>query len=388
MKNLNINKNLLFKVTDEDIIEKLKENPNSKFYLGIDPTGEGIHIGHLIPIRLAIELLQNGFHGFLLIGGFTGSIGDPTDKSETRKKLNEDSTNMYSKIIFDDINRIFEPYKDKIIFVNNKDWLDKLSFSDFLNISYHVSINRKISLETFSNRLKENLNLSSAEFMYPDMQMIDFLHLFNNFGCNIQIGGCDQWGNVSYGTHYVRKITQNKNIYGLCTPLLVANGKKISKSEGKPPFIKDPFSIYQHCIRVSDDTLIQLRDIFLPDFNLSENHKENREIIAKEVLKISYPNNYNALLNKIKEDSENIFYKDIDEIPEDLLTEYNLNENLDIISIINNLDNSISKSEIKRKLSENAITINNEKTNENKYLSNGKYKIKIGSKIVFCIYIK
>ena len=165
--------NLIQIVSDDKFYEM---SSVGKFYLGIDPTGR-IHIGHLISIKLCLDLLEKGFDGILLIGGFTGKIGDPTDKLEARKKLTNTIAQSFSTLIYEDLYRIFENYRDRIIFVNNKDWLDTMTFSEYLNISYNISVNRKLNLETFSNRLSKNLPLSVAEFTYPDVQMIDFLHL-------------------------------------------------------------------------------------------------------------------------------------------------------------------------------------------------------------------
>lgn len=375
-----MNRKLFHIVSDENFWNK----KSGKFYLGIDPTGEGIHIGHLIPIKLCLELLSNGFQGILLIGGFTGGIGDPTDKNEARKKLKEDDTSKYSQTIFNDIHRIFKPHLDKIIQVNNKDWLNKMTISDYLSVSYNISINKKLHLETFDNRLRNNLPLSGSEFMYPDLQMIDFLHLYNTYGCNIQIGGQDQWGNISYGVHILKKITKNDEIFGLCTPLLTSNNKKISKSEGKPPFIKDPFSIYQFCIKMSDEILIQMKDIFLPDLNLDGDHKKSRQAIAKSVLQIGYPEDFENMYQKAEEDSQNMFYQDINEISDDYFEKF---ETTDVINIINTLNNSLSKSELKRKIQQGGITVNGTKISENIILENGKYKIKLGESNVFLICI-
>jgi tyrosyl-tRNA synthetase len=377
-----MNKKLFHIVSDEAIFQE----KHGTFYLGIDPTAAGAHIGHLISLRLGIELLNNGFQGIILIGGFTGKIGDPTDKTEARKKLNTDQASDFGNHILNDIKHIFEPYKEKITYVNNKDWLDQFTLSDYLNLSYHISISRKIHLETFDNRLRNNLNLSGAEFMYPDVQMIDFLHLANNHGCNIQLGGQDQWGNISYGVHYVKKITDRDDIYGICTPLLTSNNKKISKSEGKPPFLKNPFDLYQFCMQTTDDTIQQMYDIFLPNITLdNDNIQVNRKKIAHEIISIAHPKYFQEIFDKIESDSQLLFYEtNIEKIPNHLLQQV---KPTDVISIINELDNNISKSELKRKISEGAVSINGVKILENVELNNGKYRITLGSKRVFCIII-
>lgn len=371
--------NLIDQCSDSSIVN-LK---TGKFYLGIDPTGEGIHIGHLIPIKLAITLLEKGMTGIILIGGFTGQIGDPTDKNECRKKLDENATNNFSSGILKDVQTIFQPFEKQITFVNNKDWLDSFKLSEYLNISYHISVSRKLHLETFQNRLSKSLSLSNTEFIYPDIQMIDFLHLFNVYNCNIQIGGADQWGNIAYGVHYVKKITSSKDIYGVCTPLLLSKGKKISKSVGSPSFVNDAFSLYQHCIQMSDETIHQLYGIFAQDALRAESHKIDRENIILEIFRISYPMDFIIKFKDCQNKTMSIFNKDITSVEDELFKETNSDTIINIIHICN----SWSKSEIRRKLSENAISVNGDKITDNIILIQGKYKIKIGQKNIICVNI-
>lgn len=376
-----MNKDLLFQISDENFLNE----KSGKFYLGIDPTGAGLHIGHLIPIKLALTLLERGFDGVILIGGFTGQIGDPTDKNEARKKLEAEDTQKFTQGILGDIYRIFSPYKNQIVYRNNKDWLDSMSLSSYLSLAYNISIVRKLHLDTFDKRIKQNLSLSAAEFLYPDIQMIDFLHLCTQENCNIQIGGADQWGNISYGVHYVKKITRREDIFGLCTPLLTSNNKKISKSEGNPALASDPAALYQFCIRSNEDVFIQMCNLFDPSIlTRDSDHQSRRKSLVREVLRLCYPVDSDRIFTKIDAEAEAIFFQDIEQIPENLLFCTAVN---DILTVIHSINSSISKSEIKRKISENAVTVNGVKISENQTLSQGKYKIKIGAKMVFCIKI-
>lgn len=367
------NSNLFKIISDDDFFRKFAENGKNKFYLGIDPTAPGVHLGHLISIKLGIELLKHGCEAIILIGGFTGKIGDPTDKNEARKKLEDDAAEDFSQGILSDLKEIFRNYK--VNFVNNKTWLDKMTMSEYLNISYNISIARKINLETFHKRITNNLPLTGAEFMYPDIQMIDFLELNRLYGCNIQIGGADQWGNISYGVHYVKKITKQENIFGLCTPLLTVDGVKVSKTDLNPPFVNNPFNLYQFIFKLPFEAIGKLRDFFCENENISDS-SESRHMVIKSIFKVAY-RDFEEKFQKVKEQSEQMFYAELSDIDDMLFHQTQMN---DLLEILSNMDD-ISKSEIKRKMKEGALLINNNKAFENLQLDKGKYRVKIGKKV-------
>jgi tyrosyl-tRNA synthetase len=353
-------------VSSEKILDHFNDG---KFYLGIDPTAHSIHIGHLIPISLCIDLLQRGMSGIILVGGFTGQIGDPTDKNETRKVLESQVIKNNSSGILNDLKRIFKPYENKIIFVNNIDWLSSMNMSEYLSLARYISVNKKVNLDTFKRRLDNNQHLSLSEFMYSDLQMIDFLHLYKNYKCNIQVGGQDQWGNISFGVHYVKQITGDENIFGICTPLLLDNGKKVSKSDGKPAFLSSPFDLYQFLYRLSDNAMYEMCALFQVE--------ENREILINKIFSIVYPDESQDILKNTVEKSNLIFKSNINSCPDELI-QYLESDKLSKILYKCNLVKSIS--DAKRQISQGAVYVDNIKEMEDILFNNGKFKLSVGSK--------
>lgn len=358
-----INKKLLY-------IHNLNENiTNLTFYCGIDPTGPGIHIGHLIPLKLAIELIKINCKPIIIIGGFTGMVGDPTDKTQQRQKLDQNTINENIKYIKQDLERIFQPY-GSITIVNNYDWLSKITFLEYLDMGYYISVNKKLGMDTFKRRINTNTHLSMSEFSYSDLQMMDFLHLYNNYGCNTQLGGGDQWGNIAFGIDCLKKITKDQNIFGICTPLLTNNGKKVSKSEGKPPYLKNPEFIYDFVINLPDTTCFEMQSLFIP-----ENSEQNPIQLKQDLIKYFINLYHNeGTYEQIYEKNQQKFYTNLENIKE-----FHQLESDKIINIISKLSNR-SITQLKQNLSENAIKINNEVINENTKLLQGQYKISIGKK--------
>lgn len=248
-------KHAINNITNEDFWN-LK---NGTCYFGIDPTAPAMHIGHLISIKILLDLYKKGFKIIILIGGFTGQIGDPTGKLETRQQLNNSITEKNAEGLISELKKIFQ---DRALFVNNKDWLDHMTLKEYFSLIGSNSVNHKLKQETFANRLKENKNLSLREFCYPDIQAIDFYILNQKYGCNIQLGGADQWGNIAFGVSFVQSLIKDQ-VFGLCTKLITdEKGEKLGKSTGKPPFMNNLFNVYQYFINSSSLYLDQLAELF------------------------------------------------------------------------------------------------------------------------------
>ena len=149
------------------------------------------------------------------------------------KKLKKNIIKDNTQLLLQDFKSVFQKYKQQVIFVNNKDWLNNMSLSDYLSLAYYFSVNNKLKFSTFKNRIEQSLNLSMTEFIYQDLQLIDFLHLYREYNCTVQVGGGDQWGNISFGVKNVNKITAKDHFYGICTPLITDNQQdKIGKKPG------------------------------------------------------------------------------------------------------------------------------------------------------------
>lgn len=257
-KKISISPQQIFRISDENFFK----NNIGPFtvYLGIDPTAQGIHLGHLIPLQLCIDLVLQGCKLIILIGGFTASIGDPTDKLQVRTKLENKTVIDFSAGILKDLKKILEPYNNQVIFVNNNDWLEKFSIRDYIEkLGYIVSIKNKLNLDTFAKRMNDpKLSITMSEFLYPDLQLLDFIFLNEKYGCNIQVGGGDQVGNVFWGVSHLNALLKTQKVLGICTPLLVNNGQKVSKTDKIAPFLSQPENLYHFCLQLSDETASQL----------------------------------------------------------------------------------------------------------------------------------
>lgn len=348
-------------------------------YLGIDPTGPGIHIGHLIPLILGLKMLKEGHELILLIGGFTGGVGDPTDKNQQRQKLDNEYIEENSKHIEEDLKNLFKDYKDKIKVVNNAHWLGKMALTEYLQIGYSISVNRKLHMDTFKRRIETHSHLSMCEFAYSDLQMIDFLHLYREYNCNTQIGGGDQWGNIAFGIDCVKKITGDNNIFGICVPLLTSGGKKVSKSEGKPPYIRDPQLVYDFILNIPDETAVELFELLIEHKCKPSDPRELKHELIKHIIFL-YHHDEN-LYSKIHEENQKRFYASTEEQEEFL--PYKTDK---LLNILNNIT-ELSLSDLKRNLKGNAIRVNDQVQEESIMLSPGKYKISLGKKQHFFVEI-
>ena len=205
-------------------------------YCGVDPTGDSLHVGHMIPYLMMRWFQRCGHKPIVLLGGVTAMIGDPTGKDESRKQLTEDTTHQNAesiKTFFDKIIN-FDATKDMpaAMLVNNADWLRDLNYVDFLrDYGKHFSINRMLSMESVKQRLDREQSLSFLEFNYMILQGYDFLELYRSQNCKFQMAGSDQWGNIIQGVELARR-TEQAELFGLTAPLLTtASGKKMGKTE-------------------------------------------------------------------------------------------------------------------------------------------------------------
>lgn len=248
---------LFFATTSEDFEEYL-ENNKVTFYLGCDPTGDSLHVGHLVTYLVAKRLQEHGHHPILLVGGATGQIGDPKQQGE-RKMLSIDITNQNVLKLKKQVQEIF--HFDTI--VNNLDWTINMSVLDFLRTyGKEFNVNYMINKETVKARLETGI--SYTEFSYQILQALDWYHLYKEMNCTVQIGGQDQWGNMTAGTDLIRKKEgSDTKVYAMTIPLILKpDGTKFGKSEsGKSVWLdKDktsPYEFYQFWINLPDSDVIK-----------------------------------------------------------------------------------------------------------------------------------
>jgi tyrosyl-tRNA synthetase len=241
--------------TDAQRLSSLMSESPVTFYIGCDPTGASLHIGHMVPFFAYRHLREAGQKGIALIGGGTARIGDPSGKSEMRKMLNYDELDANAASISAQLDRFIGFDGDNARAVNNKDWLAGLNYIDFLReIGSHFSVNRMLSFEAYKMRLETGL--SFIEFNYQLLQSYDFLELYRHYGCRLQIGGDDQWGNIVAGVELIRRV-EGAEAFGMTFPLITtADGKKMGKTEKGAlfldPRITSPYDFFQYWRNVQD----------------------------------------------------------------------------------------------------------------------------------------
>jgi len=242
--------------TDADALSKLMDSAPVTFYVGCDPTGPSLHIGHMVPFFAFRHMREAGHKGLALIGGGTARIGDPSGKSEMRKMLSYEQLDANAASISSQLDSFLGGFDGETAqTVNNKDWLANLNYIDFLReIGSHFSVNRMLSFEAYKMRMETGL--SFVEFNYQLLQSYDFLELYRRHGCRLQIGGDDQWGNIVAGVELVRRI-ESAEVYGLTFPLITtSDGKKMGKTEKGAlfldPAITSPYDFFQYWRNVHD----------------------------------------------------------------------------------------------------------------------------------------
>ena len=242
--------------TDEAALRERMGRESVSFYVGVDPTGPSLHIGHLVPVYAMAHLHRAGHRPILLMGGGTAKIGDPSGKTEMRPMLSSDEINANILRIEPQLGRLIDLNDPRVITANNAEWLEGLAYIDFLrDIGRHFSVNRMLSFEAYRQRMEKGL--SFLEFNYQLLQSYDFLELYRRHNCVLQIGGDDQWGNIVAGAELIRR-ADGGEAYGLTMPLITrSDGKKMGKTEKGALFLDaaltSPYDFYQYWRNIADD---------------------------------------------------------------------------------------------------------------------------------------
>lgn len=258
---------LIYQQTDEAGIEELLNKEQVALYCGADPTADSLHIGHLLPFLTLRRFQEHGHRPIVLIGGGTGMIGDPSGKSEERVLQTEEQVEANVQGISQQMHKLFEFGTDKgATIVNNKDWLGQISLISFLrDYGKHVGVNYMLGKDSIQTRLEHGI--SYTEFTYTILQAIDFGHLNRELNCKIQVGGSDQWGNITSGIELMRRMYGQTEAYGLTIPLVTkSDGKKFGKSESGAVWLDaektSPYEFYQFWINQSDEDVIKFLKYF------------------------------------------------------------------------------------------------------------------------------
>ncbi|MDU3146599.1 tyrosine--tRNA ligase [Staphylococcus sp.] len=258
---------LIYQQTDEQGIEDLLNKEQVTLYCGADPTADSLHIGHLLPFMTLRRFQEHGHRPIVLIGGGTGMIGDPSGKSEERVLQTKDQVAKNVEGLSAQMHKLFEFGTDKgAVLVNNKDLLSQISLISFLrDYGKHVGVNYMLGKDSIQSRLENGI--SYTEFTYTILQAIDFGHLNRELNCKIQVGGSDQWGNITSGIELMRRMYGQTEAYGLTIPLVTkSDGKKFGKSESGAVWLDaektTPYEFYQFWINQSDEDVIKFLKYF------------------------------------------------------------------------------------------------------------------------------
>ncbi len=397
-------------------------------YVGIDPTADSLHIGHLVSVMMLYHFQRCGHKPIALLGGATGMIGDPSGKSQERNLLDLETLRHNQHCIQQQLSK-FLNFEDQApnsaLLVNNYDWMNQFSFLDFIrDIGKHITVNYMMAKDSVKKRLSgEGEGMSFTEFTYQLVQGYDFLYLYQHHHCKLQMGGSDQWGNITTGTELIRRKASGEAFALTCPLITKADGGKFGKTEKGniwlDPEKTSPYAFYQFWLNCSDvDSKKYIRIFTLLNKEeietLEKEHDEAphlrilQKALAKELtIRVHSLDDYNQALNA----SEILFGKGTSETLSSLdeATFYSVFEGVpqfdvkkdDImspISIVDFLTDKAavfpSKGEIRRTLKENALSINKEKIDENYQISttsliNNKYiLVQKGKKNYFIINIK
>ena len=391
-----------YQCTDEIGLLKYLNEKSRNAYIGFDSTAPSLHVGSLLQIMCLRLLQKHGHRPIVLLGGGTTRIGDPSGKEETRKILSE----KHIEININNIKKVFKIFlktnnpKLKPIFVNNYTWLSKLNYISFLrDIGRHFTINKMLSFDSVKLRLEREQSLSYMEFNYMILQAYDFYELNKSNKCNLQIGGSDQWGNIVNGVELIKR-QSGIQAYGLTTPLItLASGAKMGKTEKGAVWLnKDmlsPYDYWQFWRNTDDRDVIKFLRMFT---DLSLNEIDNIKDNNINELKILLANHATKMLHGKKEAEES------EKLAKNTFKENSSGENLpgikvendilskNIVELISFVNKNISKSEIRRLVKSNAIKIDNQNINDEKYIidlnlfkNKGFVKLSIGKKKHFKI---
>ena len=390
-------RNYIEQMTHPKEMEELFSKESVPFYIGIDPTADSLHVGHFVSLMVASHMQKCGHKPIILVGGGTAIIGDPSGKTDMRKMLTQEDLEHNVKCLKKQIAKFvsFEGENAAII-VNNADWLCDLKYIDFMReIGSKFSINRMLAAECYKNRLETGLTFFEMGYML--MQSYDFLHLYNTYGCKLQMGGNDQWSNIIGGVELIRKIGKDDS-YGLTFKLLTTKeGKKMGKTEKGALWLSQektsPYEFYQYWRNIEDEgvynalcmlTFLPMDEVKRLSSLKDENINEAKKVLAFEVTKLIHGEE-EAL--KAEEATKALFegQGSIDNMPSIKLE----NPNCSLTEAIVLAGIASSKGQAKTLISQNAISLNDEKITDISYtlsdkdFSDGYAILKKGKKVFF-----
>lgn len=366
----------LEQATHEDELRELfsKDEPIT-FYIGMDGTADSLHLGHLVQIMVIMNMQRAGHKPIVLLGGGTTQIGDPSGRNDMRKLMGTSDIDENLVRFKDQVSRFIDFSDDKALLLNNADWLNELSFLPFVrDIGVHFSVNRMLSFDAYKNRIDSGLTF--FEFSYMLMQSYDFLHLFREYGCNLQFGGNDQWANIISGAELIRKV-EDEQAYAMTFKLLTtADGIKMGKSmKGALWLDKDktsPYEFYQYLRNCDDRDVIKFMKVltFIPMDEIRELEKlegqeinKAKEILAFETTKIVHGE---EAAKNAQEASHKLFEEGIqsESLPTTEFNSSEFSEGMGLLNLLTTIGLTKSNGEARSLIQQGGILVNDVKVGE------------------------
>lgn len=372
-------------IGEEELIEKLKQGKMLNVKLGLDPSAPDIHLGHTVVLRKAKQLQDLGHNVIIIIGDFTGRIGDPTGRSKTRKQLTNEEVKENAKTFCEQVFKVLD--KDKTTVRFNSEWLGKMSFEDVINLAATTTVSQLLTRNDFSNRFNNNQPIGLHEFFYPLMQGFDSVAI----DADIEIGGTDQTFNVCMGRTLQKQNGKELPQTILMMPIIegLDGIQKMSKSLGNHIGInEEPEIMFKKCMEIPDNLIIRFCELvsaFNPDeikvfkekLDNGENPRNIKLILAKHIVELFHGKENAEIAEKFFQDA---FQKNKtpDNIPE---LKTNVNIFNELIPLLTENNFSKSNSDVRRLLKQGGVKLNNEVLNDvNKEIKNGDV-IKLGKKV-------
>ncbi len=398
--------------TEEHLLSEMRSA-----YIGFDPTADSLHIGSLVPILVLAHFQRCGHKPYALVGGATGMIGDPSGKSKERNLLDEEALAKNQEGIRRQLAKILDFDSDAenaAVMVNNYDWMKDFSFLDFIrDVGKHITVNYMMAKDSVKKRFatdaQENEGMSFLEFSYQLVQGYDFLHLFRERGLTLQMGGSDQWGNITTGSELIRRIAGQK-AFALTSPLITkADGTKFGKSEGGnvwlDPLRTSPYKFYQYWLNTSDEDAENFIKIFtflsqaeiqelIEQHQAAPHQRILQKKLAEEITTLVHSKQDlenaviasqvlfgNSTAKELKALDEKTFLEVFDGVPQAEIAKERFEEGLDMVAALAAETGFLkSNGEAIRALKQNAIAVNKEKVDDAYRISetdliSGKYVI-------------
>jgi len=365
-------------------------------YVGIDPTADSLHIGHLVAVIMLRHFQLAGHRPFALIGGATGMIGDPSGKSAERNLLDEATLRHNQQALKEQLSRFLDfdnASENSAVLVNNYDWMKDFSFLDFIrDVGKHITVNYMMAKDSVKKRLSSEAKegMSFTEFTYQLVQGYDFLYLYQNHGCTLQMGGSDQWGNITTGTELIRRIGGGKGFALTCPLITKADGTKFGKTESGNVWLDaertSPYRFYQYWLNVSDEDAEKYIKIFtfmakdeiealVEEHRQASYQRSLQKRLAEEITVMVHSQEDLANAQKAsnilfgKSTSEDLkkldaktFLDVFDGVPQAEISMSVLENGLDMIGALSDKTGFLaSNSEARRELKQNSISVNKEK---------------------------